>query len=582
MRAATPAAALAVQCAHCGALGATKRCARCASAGYCGADCQKGDWPLHKVICVRRVQVREDHVEALLAGCAPAATVVAAAAGAAASADVMLMATATAIALANGRVTPAQLVDLRRRVVAGACASGVVATMELSSSSRAPGAPLGPRVSSTHELLSPRHLLVYPSVGQQSRANALDVLPAVRALETPAAPLTAAALAVWARLLQASYDDAVEYRTVATPVGALLFAPGVRAAPTLKHFIACGLNVDAACLATAEFVDRGAGELAAIKKGALGVAGADVFSPLHVAAANYVRGSTTVDILLSAGAAVNALSRVSRWSALEMALDVGLVRPVTAVAASPAFDYAAAAEVAHKLLDAGASAATAKRDAGPSALDSVGRSGDAALFTKLLAAGADPTPRPIISRAGAAMEEVDTVTWLQIACERGHSEIIALALAAGIDVDARSPNKAACTALQTAVIYADHSGEQRALATVAVLLKGGAKGGAAVNLSSGTGTALDIALGLSRSGQPRPPPSIAALLRAHGAKTSHELGFIEPGSRAVPAQLLAELAALLPPGSFAGARFATVAPPCRKCGAAPAAEIDGLFCAACA
>ncbi len=258
-----------------------------------------------------------------------------------------------------------------------------------------------------------------------------------------------------------------------------------------------------------------------------------------------------------------------------MALDVWLVRPVESFSTVSGFDYGTAAVLAHALLDAGALAVTARRDAGPSALDSVARSGDAALFARLLAAGADPSPRPIAAFSGSS---TDTITWLQLACERGHAEIIDLALQAGIDVESRTPNKCACTALQSATMYAANAGAERACATIAVLLRGGAK----VNVSSGLGTAMDIAMGIGPdTGNPRAPREVVTLLRAHGAKTSRELGFIEPGAVFFSAEETALIEELIPGTLARVGRFATAAAPCRKCGVAPAAEIDGLFCVAC-
>jgi hypothetical protein len=38
-------------CHRCGKTGHFKKCAQCKIAKYCGADCQKADWPVHKAIC---------------------------------------------------------------------------------------------------------------------------------------------------------------------------------------------------------------------------------------------------------------------------------------------------------------------------------------------------------------------------------------------------------------------------------------------------------------------------------------------------------------------------------------------------
>lgn len=40
-----------VQCTYCGAINPKMTCSRCKSAHYCGVDCQKVDWPVHKHNC---------------------------------------------------------------------------------------------------------------------------------------------------------------------------------------------------------------------------------------------------------------------------------------------------------------------------------------------------------------------------------------------------------------------------------------------------------------------------------------------------------------------------------------------------
>lgn len=39
------------QCAHCGQMGAQKRCSRCSSVYYCNVDCHKAHWKEHKLVC---------------------------------------------------------------------------------------------------------------------------------------------------------------------------------------------------------------------------------------------------------------------------------------------------------------------------------------------------------------------------------------------------------------------------------------------------------------------------------------------------------------------------------------------------
>jgi len=52
--------ASAASCTHCGKEGvALKRCMRCKQASYCGAECQKSGWMLHKEICKNLEDVRE-------------------------------------------------------------------------------------------------------------------------------------------------------------------------------------------------------------------------------------------------------------------------------------------------------------------------------------------------------------------------------------------------------------------------------------------------------------------------------------------------------------------------------------------
>ena len=38
-------------CRHCSKEGAQRRCGRCHSAPYCSVECQRADWPLHKLMC---------------------------------------------------------------------------------------------------------------------------------------------------------------------------------------------------------------------------------------------------------------------------------------------------------------------------------------------------------------------------------------------------------------------------------------------------------------------------------------------------------------------------------------------------
>lgn len=515
-------------------------------------------------------------LEALLAGCAPVVKVFSSrlkTAAARANGGLQLLAAAIGIALKGGIAPPAQLADVRRLVAAGAAAAGVVETITVK------GSPGAPKIG-TLTLLSPLHVVCFPMAILSGGANSVDVLLAVRAFETPAAPLPAAALRVWARLLQCNYDSN-EFRTVGTPVGALLHAPGVLAAPTLKHFVERGLDVNAPCLVTAEYGTIHRGQHGAVAAAESGDAGVDVFSPIHVAVVNHVRGSTTIDALLAAGADINARTLLHRWSALEMALDYSLSRPVDGFPSEHAtFDYNAGAELANALLDAGASAVTERCDAGPSAIDSVARSGNAVLFKRLLDMGVDPTPRPINSSAGHAGEDIaDAITWLQLACERGHSEVVRLGLAHGVDVNSRAPNHFACTPLQTAVIFSAATG-RHGLETVKVLLAAGAN----VNLSSGTGTAMDSATGPSKAQNIAAPPcEVVALLEEHGAQTSLQLGFILPGSMQLIDPAHAADFEKVSPGMLKrmGSRVATAAPPCRNCGIAPAAELSGFFCGAC-
>lgn len=46
-------------CAACGKEGDLKRCSKCKSAGYCGVDCQKRDWKLHKKFCAQLAAEKE-------------------------------------------------------------------------------------------------------------------------------------------------------------------------------------------------------------------------------------------------------------------------------------------------------------------------------------------------------------------------------------------------------------------------------------------------------------------------------------------------------------------------------------------
>ena len=47
---------VATACAACGAANAALKCGGCLGARYCGADCQKRDWPAHKAACKQRRQ----------------------------------------------------------------------------------------------------------------------------------------------------------------------------------------------------------------------------------------------------------------------------------------------------------------------------------------------------------------------------------------------------------------------------------------------------------------------------------------------------------------------------------------------
>jgi len=47
-------------CAHCGKHGTElRRCSRCRLASYCGAECQKAGWKLHKAACAPRLSIKE-------------------------------------------------------------------------------------------------------------------------------------------------------------------------------------------------------------------------------------------------------------------------------------------------------------------------------------------------------------------------------------------------------------------------------------------------------------------------------------------------------------------------------------------
>lgn len=49
-------------CSECGAHGCNMKCARCRFASYCSVECQRKNWPIHKVVCTDVTPERRESI----------------------------------------------------------------------------------------------------------------------------------------------------------------------------------------------------------------------------------------------------------------------------------------------------------------------------------------------------------------------------------------------------------------------------------------------------------------------------------------------------------------------------------------
>lgn len=544
---ASPKRTYALLCAACGTAGGLQRCGRCHAVCYCHSACQKQNWPLHRLLC--------RSLEAPPADAHPT------------TAPSELLAFASMAA----RVVKRADVELAHEAFAALAGDAAALARVRHIMGRGSASP-GGRIQA-YDLRDPPSVVrehgFWTTTLHEAAARGPACAPAVLAALLPVP--NAAAANAWARVYEPETFPSVlgdgplapphSVRAVSvTPMGAALVyrvhrPAGRSVAPVLRALLAAGADAKAPAAVTSLWAAFFHEE-------------ADSFTALHLAAASC--DTESVALLLSAGADPRALSGTQRWSALEMALRNVQGHELDTVTAT-----------ALALVKAGASPTSARADLYGRAIDYAGRTGNARVFSDLLAAGADPHPRAFVAQpakrhlSALGANLFDSVTWIQLAAERGHADVITLAANAGMDVNVRAPNKDACTALQTAVVMSQPAVVAALLATgkadvnltyryvweskaetgdgmvhhARLPAEPGAPEGLVVDLAihsrvvgdtivysrelAGTNalesdletkTALDVALGRNENRRDSPQPEVVAMLRAAGAKTAAELG----------------------------------------------------------
>jgi hypothetical protein len=266
---------------------------------------------------------------------------------------------------------------------------------------------------------------------------------------------------------------------------------------------------------------------------------------------------SAIQTLLAAGADADGRCPRTGWSALELLLAHNNTSGGLGAGAEGVEDLALS------LLAHGASPACKRLLHSTNegrAIDYAGRKGYAHLFRALIDAGSSvqpwaltvstdcPAPANLVRVKTIKLNE--TLTYADLAAERGHADVLRAAIAAGLSPNHRSPLSLKEPLLCTAANYITRG----QLETVTVLLDGGAdvnaifvdsqpsagSAGFFASRSVPTGekydlcidmlytacdaTALDIALGRTLRGSRRLNPPLERLLRARGAKTAVELG----------------------------------------------------------
>lgn len=485
------------ECSHCGCRRALSLCARCRAVWYCGEACQRADWrPSHKLTCWVAPAPRPC---ALLPRAPTAGPDLS-------GLDSQLVKAVARRALFGTEVGASALTLVSR----GANLSAACRAIELHLPTGRIDLPEGQ--CALHIACS--------AFGGNHSANVAWSLALLGAAHARM-PL---ALGVWARLPTPPSDGIME---VATPLGAALATGNVDVADWL-------LDVGGASVVNVPCYERSPVDATPT--------GLECdFTPLDACVTFCSQGAARSALcarLLRDGADADARCPRTGWSVLEHLL-------------SRSGDD----ELALTLIAAGATHACMRElePGGGRALDLAARKGFTRAFSALLEQdGASARPCAIANedphyigpdRVGRLMS---SLTYAALAAERGHVGVLLAALAAGLDVGARTPDMhkrplltiaAYCGQTAAARVLLDAGADVNALHFFRRAAPDSATCGCDVRSSDGSllgyefdehvigcdATALDYALGLHRTGSTANAP-LVALLRARGAKTAIELG----------------------------------------------------------